>query len=446
MQLGILAVALMSGYILVRAPIIRRSFLPTGLGAGIILLILGPEVAGNWFPKFALDPEYYKIWSKFPKYLIDAVFACLFIGRPLIKLSSIWRIAGPQVAFGQMLAWGQYALGGIVTLLILIPLFGSPTITASLIEISFEGGHGTVAGMVPVFEQLGFQDGRQLAVGLATASLLTALITGIALINWGARRGHFKREHGAKLKRNEVYYHRIVREIREKGVRLRHHITIPKLISHSFLALLGIFFGWILHRAFLLTEVYIRGEDADHVVNYLPLFTFCMFGGMIVQFICTKLKFNISRPIIELISSFCLGVLIMTSVGTMSLNFISKDGVVFIILYLAGALWILFSFLFLARRMFTNYWFQNAIISMGQSMGMTATGLLFADMVDHKNKTGAVESFGYKQLLFEPLVGGGVVTALSMPIILAIGLVKFTLICCAITLFWMITGLVKKWN
>ena len=73
---------------------------------------------------------------------------------------------------------------------------------------------------------------------------------------------------------------------------------------------------------------------------------------------------------------------------------------------------------------------------------MTATGLLFAQMVDPKNKTNAVEGFGYKQLMFEPLMGGGLVTALSMPLIILIGLPLFVVICAVITVFWITVGLV----
>ena len=79
-------------------------------------------------------------------------------------------------------------------------------------------------------------------------------------------------------------------------------------------------------------------------------------------------------------------------------------------------------------------------------MGMTATGLLFAQMVDPKNRTNAVESFGYKQLLFEPIMGGGIVTALSMPIIALVGLLPFTIISGVIMVFWAIFGMYKFGN
>jgi ESS family glutamate:Na+ symporter len=161
---------------------------------------------------------------------------------------------------------------------------------------------------------------------------------------------------------------------------------------------------------------------------------------MVGEFV-RKIGIEISRTVVDLISAIALSGLIMTAIGTMNLSFLSSDFAVFAILYLAGTIWLLGCFVLLARKMFAEYWFQNAIISFGQSMGMTATGLLFAQMVDPKNRTNAVESFGYKQLLFEPLMGGGIVTALSMPIISIVGLPIFTLICGVITFAWMLAGL-----
>jgi ESS family glutamate:Na+ symporter len=90
--------------------------------------------------------------------------------------------------------------------------------------------------------------------------------------------------------------------------------------------------------------------------------------------------------------------------------------------------------------MFRTNWFQNGIVNMAQSMGQTATGLLFVKMVDPKDKTNAMESFGYKQLLFEPFMGGGIVTALSMPAIILLGLPVFTAIAAGICVTWMLLG------
>ena len=42
-------------------------------------------------------------------------------------------------------------------------------------------------------------------------------------------------------------------------------------------------------------------------------------------------------------------------------------------------------------------------------------------IVDPENKSPAFESFGYKQLVFEPFLGGGLVTALAVPLLYNFG-------------------------
>lgn len=433
--------ALIGGYMLARLPLVRRLFIPTSLAAGLVLLAFGPQIAGKFFPEFQIPGEFYELWSVLPKYMITLVFAGLFLGKPLLSIKKMWQLAGPQVAFGQTIAWGQYVVAGLLTLFVLVPLLGMPAITAAILEISFEGGHGTVAGMTPVFQDLDFEAGRQIATGLATASLVSALIIGIFLINWARRTGHLKTGGPVQVARNKVYYHQIVQQIRRKGVSFRKTVTLRLLITHLILLAVSVGIGWLIHQGLLLVEAMTWGRDGAKFFGYVPLFTFAMFGGMIAQIIWKKLGFTVVREVVELISTLTLTLLIMAAIGTMSLEFLVNDALVFALLYAVGVLWILFAFFVLAKRMFKRYWFQNAIISFGQGMGMTATGLLFAQMVDPKNRTNAVEAFGYKQLMFEPLMGGGIVTALSMPLILLLGLPVFTAICAVVMVFWLVVGL-----
>ena len=42
-------------------------------------------------------------------------------------------------------------------------------------------------------------------------------------------------------------------------------------------------------------------------------------------------------------------------------------------------------------------------------------------IADPDNKTPAYEAFGYKQIAFEPLFGGGLITGISLPIIYNFG-------------------------
>ena len=86
-------------------------------------------------------------------------------------------------------------------------------------------------------------------------------------------------------------------------------------------------------------------------------------------------------------------------------------------LSIVGIAWHVLFFLYNAPRLSPDHWFEKGIGDMGQSMGVTVTGMLLLRMVDLRNETGAFESFAYKQLFFEPIVGGGLFTAAAALIV-----------------------------
>ncbi|WP_307190048.1 hypothetical protein [Geomicrobium sp. JCM 19038] len=60
-------------------------------------------------------------------------------------------------------------------------------------------------------------------------------------------------------------------------------------------------------------------------------------------------------------------------------------------------------------------------------------------IVDPKQETPAMKAFGYKQVFFEPMVGGGLVTAAAMPFIIQFGLMpSFIGVTVLMILFWIL--------
>ncbi len=111
-----------------------------------------------------------------------------------------------------------------------------------------------------------------------------------------------------------------------------------------------------------------------------------------------------------------------------------------LLLALIGTLWNLLAFALLAPRMIKNYWFQRGIGDYGQSMGMVAMGLLLIRVADPQNRSDALTAFGYKQLLFEPVVGGGLFTSASMPLIAQLGAGTILWVVGLVMIYWLILG------
>src|SRR5690625_7825900 len=97
--------------------------------------------------------------------MISVVFATLFIGSTIPSIPKIWRLAGPQISFGWAIGWGQYVIGVLLAILVITPFFGLPPMAGALIEISFEGGHGTATGLGGTIEKQGFPEAKELMIG-----------------------------------------------------------------------------------------------------------------------------------------------------------------------------------------------------------------------------------------------------------------------------------------
>ena len=88
----------------------------------------------------------------------------------------------------------------------------------------------------------------------------------------------------------------------------------------------------------------------------------------------------------------------------------------------------------------TDAWFERAIADFGQGTGVTASGLLLLRMADPYGRSGALEAFSFKQLVFEPFLGGGLVTAFAPIALKGMGLPLWTALALGLTLASLLFG------
>jgi hypothetical protein len=124
---GVVLVLAIVGWVITRLQVSRRrKAVYTALAFALIggLYLLGPRhLVHSPFPD-----QIVAVWSGIPGVLINVVFAALLMGKPLPGIRRIWHHAGPQVCFGQTVAWGQYVVGIALTMLVLGPVFGVPVV------------------------------------------------------------------------------------------------------------------------------------------------------------------------------------------------------------------------------------------------------------------------------------------------------------------------------
>ncbi len=425
----------------------QELYIPESIVAGVIAIFLGKEGLGqlvsgdNFIANQGLFTDTIRsVWSQSPSVFINLVFATIFLGENIPSPKEIWRKIAPQVAFAQILAWGQYVMGLLVTVLVLTPLFQIDPIAGSLIEIGFEGGHGTAAGMATVLEYFGFNQGGELALGLATVGLVSGVVSGTILINWGRKKGYITSEnHEETASTEETEITSPSETFKREYQELSNNFLIDPLSVNLAIVAIAITLGWLILKGLQLLETVTWAKLEIEIMNYVPLFPMALIGGLIVQLLMKRLGLDglILRPLQKNIAGVALDVVISTALASISLQVLGANFLPFVILSVTGITWNICAFLFFAPRLLPSFWFERGIGDLGQSMGVTATGLLLLQMVDPKNQTGSLETFAYKQLLFEPIMGGGFFTAAAPILIFQFGPVPILILSSIMFLFWM---------
>lgn len=438
-----------------RIAVFRRLFLPASVIGGGLALLLGPQVLGaavravdgpELLADGVLPAPVLDVWSQLPVLLITVVFAALFIGKPIPGLRRIWEIAGPQVALGQSIAWGQYVVGLTLALLVLGPVFGLPPLAGALLEIGFEGGHGTAAGLADTFDRFDFAEGTDLALGLATIGLVAGVLIGTVIINWGVRTGRIELdERGDPVADARAATDDDLDDLddREPADDPTTRSTDP-LSIHLGLVAVAIAIGWLaLEGLTALERATWGGEGGLELLVHLPLFPMAMLGGVALQLVLdrTPLGALVDRRLVNRIAGTALDLIIVAALGTLSLQALGGNLGAFVVLAVAGIVWNVAAFLVLAPRIVPEYAYERGLGDFGQSMGMTVTGLLLMRVADPTNRSGGLEAFGYKQLLFEPVVGGGLFTAASIPLIAQLGAGPVLAGTTVLLVFWVSFGL-----
>ena len=435
----ILCLLLLAGKLLrVICPVFQKLYLPSSVIAGLLGLLfftLCPNV---------LDPQIRATIGKVPKFLINVIFATLFLGVVTPSVKNILKTAFPQLCLGQLLAWGQYVIGLGLGGLLFAKYFGVPPAFGNLLEIGFQGGHGTVSGMSQSFADNNWAIGSDLGYTVATAGMIVGIIIGMILINWALKKGHVKNVRVFKersiLERRGVYD---AQERPDAGRQTVFSDSIDSLAFHIAVVGISILAGYGMLKGLQQLEIIALPEAKKRLFSSFPLFPLCMIGGVILQFILQKFRIDnlIDHRQMQRISGAALDFLVVSAVATIKLSVVLDNWLPLLILIALGTLFSVGIVIFVAPKLFKDFWFERAIADFGQATGVTATGLMLLRTVDPDARTGAAASFGYKQLIHEPFMGGGLWTALALPLVFTLGWVPvfvFSLIMFAV---WSIAAL-----
>ncbi|MCD8139015.1 MAG: hypothetical protein LUE17_04415 [Planctomycetaceae bacterium] len=276
--------------------------------------------------------------------------------------------------------------------------------------------------------------------------MIFGIVIGMIMVNVAARRGYISNirtfSDQSKLEKIGVYPEQSQPAAGRQTV---YPDSIDSLALHISLIGIAILFGFILKQGLSYSEQFMPASvQRTHVLQSFPLFPLCMIGGLVLQAFLRKTNADVIADTgqMQRIAGTALDFLVVSAVASIRIEFVVAYWQPLLLLCIAGIVWNVCTVMIVAPRMFKEAWFERSIAEFGQSMGVTATGLLLLRTVDPESKSVAASAFGYKQLLHEPFMGGGIWTSLAVPLAISWGAGRLFVVCAAFLVFWLVMWLV----
>ena len=184
---AVLSVLLVAGKILrVQIPLLQKLYLPSSIVGGLLGLLLL-----SFFREYVPN-DVVEDMRRMPGFFINVIFATLFLGSGVPKVKNLAASVLPQLTLAQIVVWGQYVVGIGLAGFLLVPAFNVSPAFGNLLELGFEGGHGTVGGMTEAFLAHNWSEGIALGYTVATIGMVCGIALGMCLVNWAYARGYIK--------------------------------------------------------------------------------------------------------------------------------------------------------------------------------------------------------------------------------------------------------------
>jgi ESS family glutamate:Na+ symporter len=428
----------------------KRLGLPESLLAGGLGLLLAP---GGPLP--VLPPTVISFWAELPLALLTLVFGSLLVAKPLPKPGPLWRPLRAQILLALVLAFGQFLVGALVVGLVLQPWLGVSPVMACLIEVAFEGGHGSAAAMGPTYERLGLVGGQDLGLAMATVGLLTASLVGGLLVVWGRWRGWLATP---SLGEAQLAATRPVLAAQEKpdespakgpptpdaepsspasalAAKPGPWVAVARWLVNLGLAGVAVALGWGAHLMLGLAANRLGGGVAV-LVSVLPVFPLALLASLLVRWVLERWNLTdwASAPIQQRIGTLAADLLIVAATASLNLGLLTRSWQPLLALSLAGLAWNLGVVVLLGQRLMPAPWFERSLVEFGQATGVVASGLLLLQMAEAEGQTEVLTPFSIKQLLLQPLLAGGLITVAAPLAVDSWGLPAWGGLCLAVVL------------
>ncbi|MCT1450823.1 sodium/glutamate symporter [Corynebacterium sp. p3-SID1194] len=385
-DVGWISVLLIIGNILrQRVRVLQQLLLPAPITAGLIGLILGPEV-------LALVPFSDEI-GDYTTILIAVVFASMAYSMDLG--GSVAKGARNMWAFSTtmfMFQWGLFVLAGIY---LFKPVFGTEDWFGMMLPVGFVGGFGTAAAFGSALEDTaGAAAASSLGFTAATVGTLVAIIGGVIVSNWGIRKGKATELQGDLPKELRSGY------IEDEAERpsIGKATTNPSSIEP--LALNG---GFVVFT--VLVAYMVKGLISSQWENVsIPLFALAFVIGFIGRGLLRLFKKPnyLDKDTVSAISGAATDYMIAFGIASIAPAALAAYWQALVLLFILGTIFCLFYLLVMAPLYFGEQWIERGIFGWGWATAAVATGIALLKMVDPKLKSGTLNEYGVAYVGFGP--------------------------------------------
>ena len=313
-------------------------------------MALGPEGIGRFIGGNGIfSTATFAVWKALPGLLINVMCAALLLGERLPPLKRIWNISGSHVIMAGIMSGGQFAVAGVLTLLVLEPVFGFTSKAGALIEMAFAGGHGTLAGLTPVLVAYDAEELLEVGLGLATIGMVTGIVVGTMLVNYG-------------INSPSITVARQNPTSPDEDLDIDHHLPGPddapmdEWRGMTQVTAAAVFLGVSIAAGMALLEAFrwTFGLVGSNFFEMFPLFPFTIIGGVLVQLCAARFDFEwaVNRRSVEGLGGLAIDGIVICAIGTLSVSALGAHIGPLLLLAVASVGWSVFLTLVIGRRVF----------------------------------------------------------------------------------------------
>jgi ESS family glutamate:Na+ symporter len=386
-DLGIISALMLLGKLIrVKVKGIQKFLIPPAVLAGIMALVLGPEVLG-WLPLSGSLGTYAGI-------LIAFVFAALPFtstskAKEVAKVKRMWGYSQG----GMLLQWGLGGLLGIVILGQIWPLNDSFGIT---MPAGFCGGHGSAAALGEAFSKFGQDEVLTLAMTAATVGIICSILLGLVFLRIGTKRGHSACLTQAETLPEELRTGLVPAQNRKSmGDNMFSNISISTLTFNLSIIALVVLGGYLVSK----------GVSQVAPSLALPVFSRSYIVGILVKFICdrTRVTERICPETSSNLSGMFTDYLVAFGIASIKISVVTHYLVPMLILLGVGLIFTALYVYFAAKYIFKEYWFEKAMFSWGWFTGTMAMGMALFRIADPEGRSHCVDHYAIAYIFVAPV-------------------------------------------